>query len=233
MFDRAVSGIYDLLKALNYHHPIHPLTVHVPIGLILGAFILSIAGSVRNQPELRRCAWYCQTLALIFALPAIAAGLMDWHHSYAGAMLFHFKVKFILAALFFALLAFGFFIGRSNRGESKGLIVVYALGLCLTAGLGYIGGELVYGSRTPSTQISFKAGEEVYLSNCDGCHLKGGNQMNPALPVKNSPKLAGYQVFADWIRAPKAPMPPFPGSAISDRELKELYDYITNVLNKT
>lgn len=109
-----ISRFYNLLKSLNYHHPIHPLMVPVTVGLIVGAFILSILGRVRRRSEWLHSAWRCMMLALVFAVPTMTTGLMDWRHSYSGIPVFSFKMKFLLAATLLGLLAMGF-IQMQNR----------------------------------------------------------------------------------------------------------------------
>lgn len=232
MLDVIASGFYEFLNALNYNHPIHPTQVHIPVGMIVGAFILGLLGLLRSQSQFSRAAWYCSNIALAFMIPTVATGLMDWRHSYSGAFLFPFKAKFLLAALLLALLFAGFLIGRNRRGGKKGMLIIYTLSTLMVGGLGYFGGELVYGSRVPVASKAFQTGQELYAANCGGCHMNGGNSMNPKLPVKNSPKTSDLHTFISWLRVPKRPMPAFTENALSESEARDLFDYIVNVINK-
>lgn len=233
MLDAVTSGVFGLLAALNYHHPIHPTQVHMPVGLIAGAFFLGVLGQVRHQPLFNRSAWHCMNLALVFMLPTIATGLLDWRHSYAGAMLPLIQAKFILATILSILLCAGFFIGRRGAWEGKRMVPIYTLCFLTAVGLGFIGGELVFGSGPQAAANDYKAGQELFAANCSSCHPNGGNRIKPDTPLKNSAKTSNFQTFNAWIRNPIRPMPPFPETDLSDAEAKELYQYVVNVINKS
>jgi uncharacterized membrane protein len=232
MLDSLITSFYGLLTQLGYHHPLHPTQVHLPVGLIFGSFILDVFGRLRKKPQFSRSARHCMIVALIFTFPTVATGLMDWQHLYAEQILFPFKMKFILAPTLLIILFAGLFFGREGRGGTKVLAAVYSLSLLVVAGLGYFGGELVYGGKTGPAAKEFRAGQEIYAANCGGCHVNGGNVMNPDAPVKNSPKTADFDTFVAWIRKPRVPMPAFPDAVLSDSEARDLFKYVKNVLNK-
>lgn len=231
MIDTVISSVYAALGKIGYHHPLHPTQVHIPVGLVIGAFILGIVALIRRQSHLNRCAWYCLLVALIFFFPTLITGLMDWRHRFAGAMLFPFKMKFALAGVLLVLLLTGFFLGRRSKGEAKSMLAIYALCFMVVSGLGYFGGELVYGLKTTSVVKEYQGGQKIYAANCGSCHPNGGNTINAKLPVKNSAKISGFDTFLDWVRNPNPPMPAFPPAAISDQEVRDIFNYITNVLN--
>lgn len=233
MHDGLIASLYRFLGNLGYHHPLHPTQLHIPVGMVIGAFILGVIGAFRHHRELKHAAWYCMLIALVFTFPTILTGLLDWSQFFAGAMLFPFKMKLILAGVLLCFLLTAYGLGRKTKGEHGAMIAIYTFCLLTVLGLGYFGGELVYGARSGSTPEDFKAGEAIYAENCRGCHPNGGNVSHPKLPVKNSPKISSQETFLAWIRKPKAPMPAFPPTAISDDQARELYQYITNVLNKS
>ena len=232
MMDVFISAFYSLLKGLNYHHPIHPIVVHVTVGSVVAAFILGILGYLRRKPELGQAARYCLIIALVFAGPTVATGFMDWRHFFSAIFIFPFKMKLILASILFGLLLAGFMLGRRRSGPKSALTLVYAFSLMAVAGLGYFGGDLVYGGKSKPPSEKFQSGSRLYLDNCAGCHPKGGNALASGLPVRNSPKTARLDSFVAWIRAPRQPMPGFPNTVISDREAQDLFDYVFHVLNK-
>jgi hypothetical protein len=77
-------------------------------------------------------------------------------------------------------------------------------------------------------------GANIFNANCRSCHVNGGNIINPGFPMRGSLKLADFKTFLAFIRDPrmpdgsKGPMPPFSKSQISNRQAKELYQYITS-----
>lgn len=79
-------------------------------------------------------------------------------------------------------------------------------------------------------------GAEIYESNCRRCHAAGGNLITPNLPLKGAPQLANFNRFLAFIRRPvmpdgsPGPMTAFPPERISDEQARELYHYVTSVL---
>jgi hypothetical protein len=84
-------------------------------------------------------------------------------------------------------------------------------------------------SGETSQEIS---GTGIYNDNCRVCHQNGGNVVNPAMPLRGSMKLASFDTFLSFIRDPrmpdgsKGPMPAFSKTQISDKQAKDLYQYI-------
>jgi mono/diheme cytochrome c family protein len=78
------------------------------------------------------------------------------------------------------------------------------------------------------------SGTRIYNDNCRVCHQNGGNVVNPAMPLRGSMKLASFDTFLSFIRDPrmpdgsKGPMPAFSKTQISDKQAKDLYQYITS-----
>lgn len=238
MINSSISSFYTLINQLGYSHPLHPTQVHFPVGLIFGAFVLGVWGKVRRQSMFSRAAWYCLVIAMIWILPTVITGFMDWRHFFAGAWIFPFAVKYILAAVLVILLAAAIFIVLRRGVESNAMVAVYTLCLLTVAGLGFFGGELVYGEKiAPVAEKSqlkdYRKGREIYAANCGGCHANGGNVMNPKLPVKHSPKAEDFKTFLAWIRNPKAPMPAYPSQVLSDQQAEDIYQYIIHVVNKS
>ena len=88
-------------------------------------------------------------------------------------------------------------------------------------------------SKEMQTQNT-SAGAEIFNANCKVCHVNGGNVINPAMPFNGSTKLADFETFLSYVRNPKLPdgsrgsMPSFSDSQISDKQAKELYQFITS-----
>jgi uncharacterized membrane protein len=232
MFD----ALYSFLDKIGYLHPIHPAMTHMPIGLVVGSVLLGAAGVALRRPSLARSAYYTLVLALVFWLPTVAFGLMDWQRYYGGAWIFPIGAKMVLATVLFILLAIGAWIGYRERTRAGWLLPLYALCFLTVTVLGYFGGQLVYGGRTPGGSAEFRPGERVFDSNCSGCHAHGGNTILPNYPLRSAPELGRLDDFRTFIRNPrlpsgaKGPMPGFPPSKISEKQVRQLYDYITHVI---
>ena len=116
----------------------------------------------------------------------------------------------------------------------KTVLIIYFLAVLAVAGLGYYGGNLVFGNEKPVATEELKAGEMLYTANCGTCHPQGGNILNPALPVKNSAYLKTFNAFLAFNRKPQMPdgskglMPAISPEKVSDAEMKQIYNYITH-----
>lgn len=232
MFD----PVYQFLQSIGYPHPIHPTEVHMPIGLVVGALIFSSIAVVFKREKLAEAARYCVILAFIWLFPTLILGIMDWQYFYSGAWLFPIKMKLMLLPLVIVSLGISILLSGKYGPASKGVLILYIMSFCLILAIGYYGGQLVYGGWSPQAPSQYKAGEQIFKANCSGCHPEGGNIAQPNLPVINSPKLLDFNSFIDFIRNPSNPdgspgiMPAFPESKISNRQSRNLYDYIINVL---
>ncbi|NMM11667.1 MAG: cytochrome c [Polaromonas sp.] len=98
-------------------------------------------------------------------------------------------------------------------------------------GSGMMGHGAANGSQTGAAR-SAVSGIDVFKANCASCHAGGGNAVAPGLPLRESGKLIDLKTLGNFIRHPGMPggsagaMPAFPESRISDRQLKQLYEYI-------
>lgn len=224
-----LNAFYRAMEAIGYNHPVHPTQVNMPIGLVVGALVLALAGVLVKKPPLSSAARYSIAVAFFFVIVTVAAGVMDWLHYYSGVWLFPIKVKVGLATFLFFLLGGAILLGRRSNGASAALIAVYVVAFFTVVTLGYFGANLVFGGRTPPAASRYKAGEEIYRLECSGCHPYGGNAISPDDHVIGSDKLRTPDIFFSWIRNPRAPMPPFPPKRISDGQAKELYDYASQL----
>src|SRR5438552_14906063 len=74
-----VSMIIDLLKGKWLGHPLHPILVHVPMGVWPAALlfdILSVGGNGGNA--LVQTSFFAIGFGLIVALIAVPTGIVDW-----------------------------------------------------------------------------------------------------------------------------------------------------------
>jgi mono/diheme cytochrome c family protein len=243
-----VDFFYRVLAALGYQHPVHVLFTHMPIGLVTGAFFLMLVALLFRKQNLQRSARHVFILALVFAVPTVIFGVMDWIHFYNGAWLPAIKAKIILASILLALLVAGAILGRPGKAGSPVMLVIYILSFLTVVGLGYFGGNLVFGessssaapSRTnpPRLAVSpedLQAGAAIFAANCQACHPQGRNVVVPSLPIRTSRRLASVDTFTAFIRDPKMPdgspgnMPPFSKGDIPDAAAGRLYAYLVDM----
>jgi uncharacterized membrane protein len=58
-------------------YPFHPLTVHLPIGLLVGNALLTMLYLRRREPALETSAFHCLWLGWLGTLLAVATGTLD------------------------------------------------------------------------------------------------------------------------------------------------------------
>jgi len=235
-----IQSVYQTLSALGYHHPLHPIMVHLPIGLIMAGFLFSLVAIWKENPSFSQTARHCMMLALISLVPTVMLGLMDWHYFYRGAFIFPIKIKFILAAVLIVLLAAVVYRDMKSPSNSKTLI---GYGICLITivGLGYFGGELVFGQRPPNSQSYAKNSENdliskgamIFRQNCAGCHYTDRNdfKMGPGLKDLFQQKAlykSNWPVNEETVRKqitdPFGTMPSY--ADLSNESLDELMAYL-------
>ena len=236
-----IEFFYKILTTIGYTHPIHAPTTHIPVGMVIGAFIFAIVSWKFRKDNLARTAHHCMTLALLALLPTVIVGIMDWQHYYAGAWLFPIKMKLALAALLLILLVFALSAGYRAEAISKSALVLYGLCLLNVTALGYLGGELVFGKTSPRKAVEVvgsAVSSEQFATSCGSCHPGGGNTIKANLPLRSAPQLSDFNSFLTYIRSPKARdgsqtiMPSFPAEKLSDNQAREIYQYVTHVLSE-
>ncbi len=131
-----------------FGHPVHPMLVHLPMGLILTAPLWDLLGLVRPTAAAAASTVASWTLAVgcLGGLAAAAAGLFDFaaiHAGHPAERAANLHLYLILAAL--AAYGTSLLLRHGHRScPAVGLLGVDAAGfLLLTAG-GFFGAEMVY-----------------------------------------------------------------------------------------
>jgi uncharacterized membrane protein len=139
-----IESIYSFLAAIGFNHPLHPMLTHIPMGMIIGMVLFSLLGLVRHSSALAQTAFHCSVLALIFIIPVIAAGYMDWQHLMEGEWNIFIKIKMVLGGLLTILLVLAVIL-KVRDATPTTMLIIYLLCLACAGGLGFSGGSLVYG----------------------------------------------------------------------------------------
>jgi uncharacterized membrane protein len=137
--------VFSLLESIGFHHPIHPIAAHLPMGMIMGLFLFGVASYFLSKPELAKTAHHCAILALIGVFPTILFGYMDWQHSYNGEWLLPIKIKMTLAIVLLILLLASVAVGSKEKSISVKRLGLYVLCMMTATGLGFFGGQLIFG----------------------------------------------------------------------------------------
>ena len=231
-----IEFIYQTLAKIGYTHPLHPPATHLPAGLIIGAFIFALIAWIFNRENLAQTARHCFTLALIMAVPTVLLGLLDWQHRFGGAYLFEIKMKLALGGILLLLLLVAVVYAALARTFTKTVIAIYSLCLLTVIGLGYFGGELVYGTKTITAKETtglVAEGAQVFSQNCSACHhtdstaIKIGPGLKGVFAQDKFP-ISGQPVsddnFRQILKTPFSKMPPF--GHLSDEQVNALLYYL-------
>ncbi len=231
-----MESVYQILAKIGYTHPLHPTLTHLVMGLVMGAFIFVLIAALFRRESLARTAWHCIILALIGLLPTASLGYADWQHRFAGDLIFPITMKLILAGLLLVLLVTAVVMGFRTENYSRNIVAVYAVCLVLVIGIGYFGGDLVYGRKAPTVPTEkdlVSEGAMVFNQSCSACHhpdktdykigpgLQGLFQLEK-LPVSGHP--ATEESIRMQLKTPFRNMPAFP--ELSEEKLEALIAYL-------
>jgi nitrite reductase/ring-hydroxylating ferredoxin subunit/uncharacterized membrane protein len=135
----------DLLHGTWLGHPLHPVLVQVPVGAFISAALLDLL------PGQRKAATTLIGVGTAAAVPAIAAGWVDWSQMTRDRRrvgLVHASSNAVSLSLYVASL-----VARSRGQAPRGKALAYA-GLSV-AGLGaYLGGHLAYAQGAGMNQAA-------------------------------------------------------------------------------
>lgn len=136
-----------LAKARIAKHPIHPMLVPFPIGLLGFSFICDLVGLSTRNPLWPVFAAYAMAAGILAALATALPGLIDLvalHRQPVKKLgIYHMSCNLAVVVLFVADLWW-----RLSIPFSKGQVLLSAGGIVLLMVSGWLGGELVYVHRT-------------------------------------------------------------------------------------
>ncbi len=202
-----INAFYDLLNKIGYDHPVHPTEVHMPIGLIVGAFIFAAIAFIFRRQKLALVPQSCLILAFIWLFPTMILGLMDWQHFYAGGWILPIKIKLVTSLVLLVLLALSIYLGRKFGAASAKVLPVYLLCVMAVVVLGYFGGQLTFGGLRSRAPPSSGPGQDIYAVSCAACHPSGGNAIDPSKPLHKLPpacQSANHAILAEPSGGPHA-----------------------------
>lgn len=137
--------IFGFLESIGFNHPLHPIIVSLPMGLILGGFAFVVAAIFFAKPVFLQTAHHTATLALITVPPTVLLGALDWQYSFDGQWMMPIKIKIGLSVAMTLLLIILYRIGGNGKESPSRYLIVYGLTVLTAIGMGYTGGQLIFG----------------------------------------------------------------------------------------
>ncbi len=140
-----VEFIYGLLESIGFAHPLHPAVTHVPMGLVMGAIIFRMGAVLSPMKHLALSGYHCAVVGLLGVPPTAILGWMDWQYRYGGEWEFLIGFKMVLALTLLVILTLIVVLDDPQEPKVDLRSLLYVLALLNAVGLGFSGGELIYG----------------------------------------------------------------------------------------
>ncbi len=140
-----VEFVYGLLESIGFAHPLHPALTHIPMGLVMGAVIFRVAAIVSPMKYLSKTGYHCAVVGLLGVPPTAILGWMDWQYRYGGEWEFLIGLKIVLALVLFLILSLIVVVDDPDTPRIDVRSALYFLAVLSAVGLGFSGGELIYG----------------------------------------------------------------------------------------
>jgi uncharacterized membrane protein/nitrite reductase/ring-hydroxylating ferredoxin subunit len=133
-------------KALALGHPLHPMLIPFPIGLLAGAVLFDLAGSLRGVPSLWTAGGYLAFAGIVAALVAAIPGVIDYLYTVPPKS--SGKERATKHAIANSSAVVLFIVAVSTRGGAgvrpdPMVLILEMLGIALLGFGGYLGGTLV------------------------------------------------------------------------------------------
>ncbi|HSH21636.1 MAG TPA: DUF2231 domain-containing protein [Candidatus Caenarcaniphilales bacterium] len=126
-------------------HPIHPMLIPFPIGLLATSLIFDILGLLTGNDELSRVAFWMVAAGIVGGLAAIPFGFLDWLHIPRGTRartvgLIHGVGNVIVVVL----MTISLVLRLDDPSSTPTLALLASIaGVALITATGWLGGELV------------------------------------------------------------------------------------------
>jgi uncharacterized membrane protein len=134
---------------LMLKHHVHPISVHIPNGVLPASVIFIVLAALFNFSGLSKAAFY-NLIFVVLTLPLVLfSGYIEWQKRYNGQMTRMFKTKIFCAAvvtLTAVILVVWLFIDPQAPTSSMNLLFLLINFVMLTAAAiaGFIGGKFVF-----------------------------------------------------------------------------------------
>ncbi len=174
LFQRA-GGITDVLNGTWLGHPVHPLLVALPIGMLTLMVVLDIAG----QDVAADVALTLSLLALLAAAVTGSADAVDLHGHTRTVTTVHAATMMLATLLLLLSLVL-----RTASGDDRGLAVVLGFVGYLVLALGaWIGGEVAY---TLGSGVNRNAWRRALGRDWQALGIDGGDDLPEDEPVRTT-----------------------------------------------
>jgi len=160
------------MEIIQFFGRLHPLILHLPIGILAIAFIMEWMGRKEKYASLLPAVGFAIQLGMLSAiLAAISGYLLSWEGGYDDTMLWRHKWLGIGTAVISIIVYFLHKRKNSTSGE-KLFFPTFGILMLLIGATGHLGGSLTHGSDFLTEPFSGKKKKEhVAISNMDSAMI--------------------------------------------------------------
>ena len=244
-----VESFYSFLAALGYDHPVHPIFVHITIGLVFAAFVFLLIAIWRGYDKYALTARHCVVFAFITVFPTYLFGFADWIHFYGGGLSRTFEIKITLGTILIVLLGVAVYLSLRYAHRDPKVLASFLAAFLVVVGLGYYGGELIHGSAQPAAAeaedddddddaVSYAQIDQIMQDACVHCH-QAGNEIwdlnlssheNLMAGSKNGPIVVpgepNESELVKRIDGTVEPQMPLGGAELSERDVERIIRWV-------
>lgn len=144
-FSSSIQPFKEKIDKLILKHHLHPISVHIPNGVIPVSVFLLMTGYFFKNQSLMDAAYYNISFVFIFMPVVLYTGYVEWINNYKKADTGKFRIK-ISSAFITALTAAVICLWKSFSPEESGMLFfIFNFVMLISAGVaGHIGGNLVF-----------------------------------------------------------------------------------------
>ncbi len=148
----ALLAPYRRLIDLAIENHAHPISVHIPNGVLPIAVVMVLLATLFDMPALGRAGFYNMVFILLSMPVVLFTGYLHWQFKFGGHMTSLFKAKLIsgavVSALALMLVVWALIDSNIAAQPSFLYLSVHILMLGVAAYAGYLGGRLVFHRQT-------------------------------------------------------------------------------------
>ena len=149
-----ISHVYTVATDLMVKNHLHPISVHIPNGVLPVAVVFAILAMVFQSVYLDKAAFYNLIFVLLSMPVVLFAGYLDWKKKFDGNMTPLFFTKMICGAtVFFLSLVLVLWrivdpdVAMSDSSARIPFLLFHVLLLVAAAIAGHLGGKLVFNNK--------------------------------------------------------------------------------------
>lgn len=149
--NQASSSLYDTVAELMVKHHAHPVSTHIPNGVLPVSVLFILMAAMFNVAGLSQAAYYNVIFVLLSMPFVLFSGYNEWQRKYGGAMTSTFKIKIACGAVVTTLTLIVVIWQMIDPGvvlhgsSHRGLFVFLNVVMLGAAGVaGFLGGKLVF-----------------------------------------------------------------------------------------